>query len=880
MSGDRHLHDVILNRVALSPLVRSVTPPKPAKRLNSNLLRPQPVPSGKGKPIGQVLVDMGALTPDNLLRASAMRQREDTRIGDIFLAHGMVTEDELHQALGAQYHAEIANLSDIRPDVRLIDRIGADECLRRGILPWRQAGGTVIIASCRPEEFEAALPELSARFGPVRMALTSETALHEALLHTRQRRLAAAAETRVAAHESCREMDLHRLTQMFSALGVAGIVLALLSPLAAAVLLIAWAVLTLAVATGLKLAAGFAQARTAHDRKTIFEVKRGITRLPTVSVMVPLFKEREIATRLIKRLSRLNYPRELLDICLVVEEDDQVTQDAIAHTDMPRWMRQIIVPRGRVKTKPRALNFALDFCRGSIVGIYDAEDAPEPEQIHKVVAHFAQTGPEVACVQGVLDFYNARTNWLSRCFTVEYASWFRVILPGYERMGLTVPLGGTTLFFRRDAIEELGGWDAHNVTEDADLGIRLARHGYRTELLSTVTEEEANCRLWPWVKQRSRWLKGYAMTYAVHMRQPQKLWRDLGPWRFFGVQALFLGTLSQFILAPFLWSFWMFPLGLPHPMRAVLPHDLLVVLGGIFLFSEAVTVATGMVATSTRNHRWLWPWVPTLHLYYPLATLAALKALWEMVSKPYYWDKTTHGVDDFGVDDFEFADEIQIEAAGTFSDGENSLSPLLTPSSIPGPASPGPVHPGRDGAPAPSATETTQDGQPPTALPALSLWSEGSASDVFQHLEKRAGDRLPEAPRRLTFGLDLGGAHPHPGAPSRLRAQRDPAPAAQGMEMTSGDPLPEPELAPARSHPAPHAAAAMAQNHLSSLGKFSGTPLSPYLRKGARQGTGPDQPQVTAFADAPALCRIRERPEEDPAALPFLLGAAQRIKPR
>ncbi|WP_460274806.1 glycosyltransferase family 2 protein [Celeribacter sp. ULVN23_4] len=600
------------------------------------------------KPIGQILVEMGALTPEDLLRATVLRQREDTRIGDILLAHDMVDEHSLYAAIGRQYQAEVADLAQTPPDVRLIDQLGADKCLQSGILPWRQAGGTVIIAACRPETFEALRPQLTALFGPVRMTVTSETALHDAILHSRQRRLASCAETRVAAHESCREMDVRKLAGLFSTLGASALILSIFMPLLAAILFTTWAILTLLIVTGLRLAAAFAQAGAARDRKSTFASHRAPPRLPIVSIMVPLLKEREIANRLIKRLSRLSYPRELLDICLVVEEDDLVTQEAIRQAALPRWIRQIIVPRGGLKTKPRALNFALDFCRGSIVGIYDAEDAPEPDQIHKVAAHFAHAGPEVACVQGILDFYNARTNWLSRCFTVEYASWFRVILPGYEKLGLTVPLGGTTLFFRREALEELGGWDAHNVTEDADLGIRLARHGYRTELIHTVTEEEANCRLWPWIKQRSRWLKGYAMTYGVHMRNPRQLWRDLGPWRFFGVQALFLGTLSQFILAPFLWSFWMFPLGLPHPMRAILPHDLLVVLGGIFLLSEAITIATGLVATSTPKHKWLWPWVPTLHLYYPLATLAALKGLWEMISKPYYWDKTAHGLHDLG----------------------------------------------------------------------------------------------------------------------------------------------------------------------------------------------------------------------------------------
>ncbi|MCA0043120.1 glycosyltransferase family 2 protein [Celeribacter litoreus] len=601
------------------------------------------------RPIGQLLVDAGALSQSDLLRAAAIRQREDARFGDILLAHGMVDEETLYKAIAAQFDAMVADFVAEPPDVRLIDRLGSDRCLRDGLLPWRQIGGTVVIASCRPEEFHAQREALTTLFGSVRLAVAPETAMHAALLRTRSRTLAANAETRVAEPESCREMDLRLATRRITGLAFVCLAFALAAPRSAAALFTGWAILTLVLASGLRLAAAVAQFRGATRRHQTFETGRKQRRLPTVSIMLPLFKEREIANRLIQRVSRLIYPRELLDILLVVEEDDQVTRDAIAETELPRWIREITVPKGGVKTKPRAMNFALDFCRGSIIGIYDAEDAPDPGQIHKVAAHFAKVGPEVACVQGILDFYNARTNWLSRCFTIEYASWFRVILPGYDRLGLTVPLGGTTLFFRREALEELGGWDAHNVTEDADLGIRLARHGYRTDLIPTVTEEEANCRFWPWVKQRSRWLKGYAMTYAVHMRNPRALWRDLGAWRFFGVQVLFLGTLSQFLLAPLLWSFWSFPLGLPHPLRGVLTNEALTAIGAVFLLSEAITVTTGLVATASDKHKWLWPWVPTLHFYYPLATLAAMKGMWELISKPFYWDKTAHGIHDQGV---------------------------------------------------------------------------------------------------------------------------------------------------------------------------------------------------------------------------------------
>ncbi len=326
------------------------------------------------------------------------------------------------------------------------------------------------------------------------------------------------------------------------------------------------ALLALVLSTGLKVAAAFAALRAAPPEPAA----PAMVRLPSVSIIVALYRESDIAPRLVRRLSRLDYPRELLDVVLAVETEDTMTRAALVNADLPPWMRVVVVPAGRVKTKPRALNLALDHCRGAIIGIYDAEDAPEPDQIRKVVDRFHRRGPDVACLQGVLDYYNPRTNWLSRCFTIEYATWFRLVLPGIQRLGLAVPLGGTTLFFRRSVLEELGGWDAHNVTEDADLGIRLYRHGYRTELLETVTGEEANCRVIPWIKQRSRWIKGYMMTWAVHMRSPRLLWRQIGAWRFLGFQIMFLGTSLQVLLAPLFWSFWSVALGLGHPLSAVL----------------------------------------------------------------------------------------------------------------------------------------------------------------------------------------------------------------------------------------------------------------------------------------------------------------------
>jgi glycosyltransferase XagB len=250
----------------------------------------------------------------------------------------------------------------------------------------------------------------------------------------------------------------------------------------------------------------------------------------------------------------------------------------------------------------------------------------------------------VACLQGVLDYYNTGTNWLTRCFTIEYAAWFRVVLPGLARLGLVVPLGGTTLFFRRALLEELGAWDAHNVTEDADLGLRLARRGFCTALIPTVTMEEANGRAWPWIKQRSRWLKGYAITYGVHMRNPARLLRDLGLWQFIGVQVLFLGTLSLFVLMPAFWSLWLVPLGMPHPFHAWLSPGAFWTMTIAFFAAELLAFLVNLAGLRKAGKLRLWGWAMTLPVYFPLGALAAYRGLAELAVRPFYWDKTVHGV--------------------------------------------------------------------------------------------------------------------------------------------------------------------------------------------------------------------------------------------
>ncbi len=576
------------------------------------------------------------IQPHHLVQA-ATRQRG--RLVDALLSCPDVDEQQLYAVMAQQWSVGVANLEGTPPDRRLLNMVDHAACLRHGLLPWQVRGSATIIACAFPEDFRQHRDRLEMVFGPVAMALAPPRMIEAALLTTVGANLAYRAETRVPEDESCRNFSAHSLRAPAAA-AAAGLAMALwFWPLWIWAALTVVALLAMLAFTGLKIAA----LRAMRHPIPIPMNPPVIARLPVVSIMVALYRESSIAVRLIERLGQLDYPRDLLDILLVVEEDDQITRIALAHADLPVWMRVITVPTGAVKTKPRALNYALDHCRGSIVGVYDAEDAPEPAQIRKVVDRFHQRGPEVVCLQGVLDFYNPRTNWLARCFTIEYAAWFRLFLPGIERLGLAVPLGGTTLFFRRSALETLGGWDAQNVTEDADLGLRIARHGYKTELINTITYEEANCRALPWVKQRSRWIKGFMMTWATHMRQPTQLWRQLGPRRFAGFQILFMGSILQALLAPLLWTFWLVPLGVPHPLADAMPANLFTALWLTFLVTEALTIGFGVVGLSRTRHRMNPLWVPTLSFYHPLATLSAYKGLWELLTRPFYWDKTSHG---------------------------------------------------------------------------------------------------------------------------------------------------------------------------------------------------------------------------------------------
>ncbi|ETX13088.1 glycosyl transferase [Roseivivax halodurans JCM 10272] len=598
-----------------------------------------PLAADRGRPMASLLMDRASLGAAPLLAALAEAETTGAPLDRVVTANGIATARQA-QAVRARHLGLVALDPAVSPPDRALEGWVAPEyCLRHRVLPWAVVGDTMVLAASDLDNLERARVELLPHWPRILPALVLESDIESELAARHAPRFARAAECAVPDDQSCRDLNLatpeRRMIAAAAIFACTGALLIVPSLFFATVTLLALAAMLASQA--LKLAAALAAPRETPEPPAL------IAPYPLVTLLVPLFREAEIADMLVRRLRRLTYPKSALDVILILEEEDAETRALLGETKLPHWIRVIEVPKGELRTKPRALNYARHFARGEIIGILDAEDAPAANQVERMVARFRAAPRNVACLQGILDYYNPHANWLSRLFTVEYATWFRLVLPGLARLGLVVPLGGTTLYLRRDAIDAVGGWDAHNVTEDADLGLRLARAGYRTELVATVTLEEANNRAWPWIRQRSRWIKGYVMTWAAHTRHPAALLRDLGPWRTLGVQVLFLGSVAQSALAPALWSFWLVIAGLPHPVADLMGQRGVAGLVGFLLAGEAITLGVAFAALSRTPHSGLKRWVPTLVFYFPLSVAACWKALIELVYRPFYWDKTVHG---------------------------------------------------------------------------------------------------------------------------------------------------------------------------------------------------------------------------------------------
>lgn len=368
---------------------------------------------------------------------------------------------------------------------------------------------------------------------------------------------------------------------------------------------------------------------------------------PKYTILCPLYKEAAIVPQFVEAMKKLDYPEEQLQILLLTEEQDRETRKAIRAFHLPRQFEIVVVPNGQPRTKPRACNYGLLKATGEYVVIYDAEDIPEPRQLKKAVLSFANNDVDTVCVQAKLNFYNSRQNLLTRWFAAEYATWFGFILPALQSAGFVLPLGGTSNHFRTVALRALGGWDAYNVTEDCDLGLRLKRFKMKTVILDSTTLEEANPDLKNWLRQRSRWIKGYMQTYLTHIRAPLKSLRQEGIKDFLSFQLVIGSGVGVLFFNPLMWSL----LGLYMAKRAevveyyhrLFPGPLLYLGLLCLIFGNFFYIYLYLLACMRRKDYSLVFWSLFIPIYWLLMSIAGIYAFFELLVRPHYWQKTVHG---------------------------------------------------------------------------------------------------------------------------------------------------------------------------------------------------------------------------------------------
>lgn len=368
--------------------------------------------------------------------------------------------------------------------------------------------------------------------------------------------------------------------------------------------------------------------------------------LPVYSVLVALYHEEAVVPQLIEALNRLDWPRSRLDIKLVCEEDDDGTIGLLESMKLPPEYEIVRVPVRNPRTKPKALTYALTGVRGSLLAVYDAEDRPSPGQLRQAHAAFCRMSSRTACLQAPLFVTNAEQSWLSSLFALEYSALFRGLLPMLAAARLPLPLGGTSNHFRTAALKQVGGWDPYNVTEDADLGMRLYRKGYRARVVSLPTFEDAPTTLDVWLKQRTRWYKGWLQTWLVQMRKPRRLRKEMGWGGFLAFQVLIGGMLFSSLCHPLVIGFivylgWLMIEQGSHTSSAL--SFWLFVADVVNIFgSYGVFVALGRVGMSQAERRavgWRWMLTP---VYWLALSLAAWRAVIELRTKPFVWNKTPH----------------------------------------------------------------------------------------------------------------------------------------------------------------------------------------------------------------------------------------------
>ena len=602
--------------------------------------------------LGQLLLRGRVIDEAELESALDRHMKDGVRLGEALVSAGAVTHDDVWRALAMQWGLELHDVRHAWVDRALANELDAREAISHGVLPIRAAGGTAVVAMPDPRD-EAAVQYAQESLGmPVRAVMSSPAAIHRIQQRVYRQQLVQLSSGLLHAttpEYSAHVTMTHRQKQaawLLGALVVAGFVV--LHQLFFVVL--TGAIVTLYAAV--VLFRTYVTVRGTKSEELIKVDGRELARLqglPTYTILCPLYREAGVLPQLLKACSEIDYPGSKLDIKLLVEEDDAETLEVVRAAYIPPNFDVLVVPAEGPRTKPKACNYGLMFARGEYTVIYDAEDIPERDQLRKAIAVFRRSDANVGCVQAKLNYYNPRQNVITRWFALEYTSWFDFFLPGLVALRLPVPLGGSSNHFPTELLRRLGGWDPNNVTEDADLGMRLNRAGFQTALMDSTTLEEANSDFVNWMRQRSRWGKGYFVSWLVLVRHPIRLWKDVG-WRgYISMNLMLGGTFGVALLnllvwmLTLLWALAQFQIiGYWFPTGIYYIGMLELIFGNFYFMYMAIWCAYHRKQYDLTHAAMMVP------AYWLMASLAMIKAAIQTATRPGFWEKTVHGLFETG----------------------------------------------------------------------------------------------------------------------------------------------------------------------------------------------------------------------------------------
>lgn len=365
--------------------------------------------------------------------------------------------------------------------------------------------------------------------------------------------------------------------------------------------------------------------------------------LPTYTIMIPLYREEAVIPQIKKAMTAIDWPADKLDIIITLEEYDTHTREAIRNADLPDYFKILTLPDVKPKTKPKALNVAFPHTKGEYLVIYDAEIIPDPDQLKKAYLAF-RNNPDVAVLQTRLDHYNANQNMLTRLFNAEFSFYYDLFLPGLQKMGFAIPLSGHSTHFRRYVIDRVGAWDPYNVAEDCDVGVRLYRMNYKTGILDSTSREEATSTADAWIRQRTRWMKGFIQTSIVHLRHPFRFMENLGgPVQLLGFLFTVPGSVLINAFNLFYWLLLIAWLTTHSPLIQILfPGVILTISVLSFVVGNFVFTFLNLIGAFKRGRYALVKWCLLSPLYWLILSYATVKASIEIIIRPHHWEKTVH----------------------------------------------------------------------------------------------------------------------------------------------------------------------------------------------------------------------------------------------